>query len=108
MRCYTVAAWNTDKLIVNDNLTVTWVLEADTIAPRTANEATVNGYFAVSGAFLVDTVRTGEATHICIDDSVTISVTTVANNLSGQWHFKLRVQIKNNRLDPGVDRIRQH
>ncbi len=55
--------------------------EADIIAPRTANEVTVNGDLAVSGAFLVDTERMSEANQISIDDSVTISGTTVASSL---------------------------
>ncbi len=54
MRRNTVAAWTTDKLIVNDNSTVTGGLEAEILAPGTAKAVTVNGDVAVSGAFLVD------------------------------------------------------
>ncbi len=50
MRCNTVAAWNADKVTVNDNVTVTGALEAHITAPRIANEVTVNGDLAVSGA----------------------------------------------------------
>ncbi len=57
------------------------VPEADTNAPRTANQVTVNGDFVVSGAFLGDTMRRSEANQIRIDDGVTISGVAVANNI---------------------------
>ncbi len=66
---------------VNDDLTMTGVLEADAIAPRIASEVTVNGDLVVSGAFLVDAMKTREANQVSIDDNLTISGTTVANNL---------------------------
>ena len=47
----------------------------------------VNGDLAVSGAFLVGTMRASEANQISIDDNVTISGTIAANNLSDNATF---------------------
>ena len=58
-------------------------LTVDTITPKTANETTVDGDFAVSGTLLVDTMTSSVSDHVQVNDNFSVrDNVSIGGNLS--------------------------